>query len=45
MWKVPFRGLHSDKKAQFTNVNEHFFRKHNEENGLSAQTLYSETVG
>ena len=39
MRKVQFRGLCSEKKAQFILINELFFRKHNEENGLFGQTL------
>ena len=37
--KTQFRGLCSDKKCEFICINEHFFRKRNEENGLFAQTL------
>ena len=39
MRKVQFRGLHSDKKAEFIYINDGFFRKRNDVNGLFMQTL------
>ena len=44
MRKVQFRGLCSEKKAQFILINELFFRKRNEENGLFGQTLHIRVV-
>jgi len=39
MRKVQFRGLRNEKDAEFIFINEHFFRKRNDENGLFEQTL------
>jgi len=41
--KVQFRGLRSDKKAEFICINDDFFCKRNDENGLLVQTLNKKT--